>query len=304
MALNNYSCKSLLPSPTSCCLACPAPLAKKPPSVLPLPLTSSSLPQVEAEAPAAEEADGEVFTMAVANMNKPSRKWACLPRISSFLPTRATFSKFKKDPNPSQHLVRKPVPDHSNESSPSQPPHDIALALTPVDNNPLPALPLPALPLPEHLDFSLPPTPIDEIPLPSITASEPLFIAPPQPWNQLRKSRSSTQIAPEPRASSPSTRNTSPHSRVVSFPIRARPESYHSSNETFDPTKKRRSWMPGTKPGSRQASQDFSQQVKPAAWVATEQTALDYTSSLNYLRNGAKVTIPALLYCELDIDPV
>lgn len=47
--------------------------------------------------------------------------------------------------------------------------------------------------------------------------------------------------------------------------------------------------MPGSKPGSRHTSQDFTQQVGPAAWVATEQTALDYTNSLNYLKNGAKV---------------
>lgn len=49
--------------------------------------------------------------------------------------------------------------------------------------------------------------------------------------------------------------------------------------------------MPGSKPSSRHTSQDFTQQIGPAAWVATEQTALDYTSSLNYLKNGAKVTI-------------
>jgi hypothetical protein len=47
--------------------------------------------------------------------------------------------------------------------------------------------------------------------------------------------------------------------------------------------------MPGSKPGSRHTSQDFTQQVAPAAWVATEQTTLDYTNSLTYLKNGTKV---------------
>ena len=294
MALNNS--KSLLPRPISS-LGCPASLASLPsilPSPLPLPPVPLHLPPVEAES----LADGHASTMAVASMNKPSsRKCSCLPPLSSLFP-RITLSKSEKDAQRSKTLIRKPVPDRSNESSPSRPPHDVALPMTPVENGPLPPLPqLPLPPIPSHLDKpSLPPTPVDEIPLPQIPlppipTSEPVAIPTSKRWSTLRKSRSSTQLPSLARSLSPSIRNSSPQSRVVSVPVQPRPDSYHSSSESFDPMRKRRSWMPGSKPGSRHTSQDYTSQMGPLAWVATEPTALDYTSSLNFLKIGTKVTI-------------
>jgi hypothetical protein len=61
--------------------------------------------------------------------------------------------------------------------------------------------------------------------------------------------------------------------------------------------------MPGSKPGSRQTSQDYTQLMGPVAWIATEQTALDYTSALNHLKNGTKVN-PATQIPSPDADLV
>ena len=241
------------------------------------------LPPVEAAA----AADGEGSTMAVATMTKPSRKCSCLPRFSAFFPSSSTFSKSEKDAQRNKQLQRKPAPDQSNESSPSRPPLDVALPLTPME----PGL-LPPLPLSGH---------VDKVSLPPIPTSEPVVIPGSKSWSTLRKSQSSTQIASAPRSLSPSARNSSPPSCVVSVPMQ-RPDSYHSSSESFDPIKKRRSWMPGSKPGSRHTSQDLTQQMRPSAWVATEQTTLDYTSSLNYLKNGSKVTISTQFHPDLDTD--
>jgi hypothetical protein len=243
--------------------------------------------------------------MAVASMTKPSRKCSCLPRLSSLFPRNVPFSESEKDAQRAKHLLRKPIPDHSNESSPTRPPFDvgvgIALPLTPSENGVLP------LPPPAPVEKpSLPPTPVDEkaheIPLRPIPASEPLAI-PSKSWTTLRKSRSSAQIMSKPRSLSPSIRNSSPHSRVVSVPGQGRPESYHAGSESFDPVRKRRSWMPGSKPGSRQTSQDYTQLMGPVAWIATEQTALDYTSALNHLKNGTKVN-PSTQIPSLDADLV
>jgi hypothetical protein len=50
--------------------------------------------------------------------------------------------------------------------------------------------------------------------------------------------------------------------------------------------------MPGSKPASRHTSEDYTAQMGPVAWVATEPAALDYTSSLNFLKIGMKVVTP------------
>jgi hypothetical protein len=62
--------------------------------------------------------------------------------------------------------------------------------------------------------------------------------------------------------------------------------------------------MPGSKPGSRHTSQDYTQQLGPTAWVATEVAPLDYTNSLNLLKNGAKVIIPPCGHLGRDTDLV
>jgi hypothetical protein len=249
------------------------------------------MPQVEA----ASEADGDSSTMAVASMNekhRPARTCSCLPPFSLFV--RSPLSKAEKAAQRTKTLVRKPVPGRSNETSPSRPPYDVALPLTPVESGPLPPLPFPPPPQTlHHTDKpSLPPTPVDEvplhqIPLPPIPVTEPVSIPTSKRWSTLRKSRSSTQLPSLPRSISPSIRNNSPQSRATM----PRPDSYHSSSESFDPIKKRRSWMPGSKPASRHTSEDYTAQMGPVAWVATEPAALDYTSSLNFLKIGMKVVI-------------
>jgi hypothetical protein len=54
---------------------------------------------------------------------------------------------------------------------------------------------------------------------------------------------------------------------------------------------KKRSWMPGSRAGSRNTSQEFSQPNSAVAWVATGNGNIDYP--LTCLKNGERVMFSA-----------
>lgn len=297
MKIKSVIRKSRLPHPSSSTAAPPPPPSSSPPppaSSASLPLPSISIRPPSPPLEALLEADGERSIMAVASMTtKPSRKCSCscLSGFPSLLPRNMSMSKSQRDAQRKPQLLRKPLPDHSNESSPTRSPLDAVLPLTStakLGTSPSPAHvgSVPSTPMEE---ISLPPS-VDEAPQPPSTTRKTHPTSARKAWNTLRKSRSSTQLPALAGRLSPSVRNSPPpNARVVSVPMRGRPGSAHSGNDGFDPIKKRMSWMPGSRPASRHASQDYSQQMGPVAWVATEDGTPDYTSGLNLLKNGAKV---------------